>query len=165
MFRSVSLPEEILGKLYLHSMPGRYEKLSRSFQEIKSLSIDQILSLVSLKETEQKSPIYAEAIKSNAIPCEYVSYPITDSGVPENRQEFVLFIEDAAKRLHNKERLLIHCSGGIGRTGTMACCILIALGLSEEDAEIIVRKAIARPETDEQRSFVHWYAQKKALES
>jgi hypothetical protein len=36
------------------------------------------------------------------------------------------------------------------RTGTMACCILIALGLSEDDAETIVRKAVARPETSEQ---------------
>ena len=162
MFRSVALPEEIRGMLYLHSMPGRYEKLSKSFQEIESLSIDRIISLVSLEETEQKSPIYAEAIKSNQMPCEYVAYPITDAGVPENRQEFVLFLEDATKRLQNKKRLLIHCSGGIGRTGTMACCILIALGLSEDDAETIVRKAIARPETSEQRSFVHWYAQRKA---
>ena len=160
MFRSVTLPEEILGKLYLHSMPGRYEKLSISFQEIKSLSIDQILSLVSLEETEQKSPIYAEAIKSNDIPCKYEAYPITDAGIPGNRQEFVLLVEDAAKRLQNEKRLLIHCSGGIGRTGTMACCILIALGLSEDDAETMVRKAIARPETSEQRLFVRWYAQR-----
>jgi protein-tyrosine phosphatase len=162
MFRSVALPEEIPGKLYLHSMPGRYEKLSKSFQEIESLSIDRILSLVSLEETAQKSPLYAEAIKSNDIPCEYAAYPITDSGVPENRQAFVLFVEDAVKSLQHKERLLIHCSGGIGRTGTTACCILIALGLSEDDAETIVRKAVARPETSEQRSFVHWYAHKKA---
>jgi protein-tyrosine phosphatase len=162
MFRSVALPEKIPGKLYLHSMPGRYEKLSHSFQEIESLSIDQILSLVSLEETEQKSPFYAEAIKSNHIPCQYMAYPITDSGIPENRQEFVLFVEEAAKKLRNKKRLLIHCSGGIGRTGTMACCILITLGLSEDDAETIVRKAVARPETSEQRSFVHWYAHRKA---
>jgi protein-tyrosine phosphatase len=162
MFRNVALPENILGKLYLHSMPGRYEKLSRSFQEIRSLSIDQILSLVSLEETEQKSPFYAEAIKSNDMPCEYVAYPITDAGIPDDHQDFALFVEDAARRLKDNKRLLIHCSGGIGRTGTMACCILIALGLSEDDAETIVRKAIARPETHEQRSFVHWYGQRKA---
>jgi protein-tyrosine phosphatase len=162
MFRSVALPEEIRGKLYLHSMPGRYEKLSRSFQEIKRLSIDQILSLVSMEETEQKSPFYAEAIKSNDMPCEYVSYPITDAGVPTDHHHFAAFVEEAAVRLQDNKRLLIHCSGGIGRTGTMACCILITLGLSEDDAETIVRKAVARPETSEQRSFVHWYAQRKA---
>jgi protein-tyrosine phosphatase len=131
-------------------MPGRYEKLSQSFQEIESLSIDRIISLVSLEETEQKSPLYAAAIKSNDIPCEYVAYPITDAGIPENRQEFVLFVEDAVRSLRDKKRLLIHCSGGIGRTGTTACCILISLGLSEDDAETIVRKAVARPETSEQ---------------
>ena len=162
MFRNVALPQEIPGKLYLHSMPGRYEKLSKSFQEMRRLSIDQILSLVSMEETEQKSPFYAEAIKSNDMPCEYVSYPITDAGVPGDRHHFAAFVEEAATRLKNNKRLLIHCSGGIGRTGTMACCILIAMGLSEDDAEIAVRKAVARPETHEQRLFVHWYAQKKA---
>jgi len=143
-------------------MPGRYEELSKSIQEIESLSIDQILSLAPLKEIDEKSPAYAEAIKSNHLPCEYTSYPITDSGIPKDRKEFALFVEDIASRLQNRKRLLIHCSGGIGRTGTMACCILIALGLPEEDAEGIVRKAISRPETSEQRSFVHWYAQRKA---
>lgn len=162
MFRSVALPEEIPGKLYLHSMPGRYEALSKSIQEIESLSIDQIISLNSLEEIEQKSPTYAEALKANHIPCKYTSYPITDAGVPKDRQKFALFVEDAVRRLQNKKRLLIHCSGGIGRTGTMACCILIALGLPEEDAEETVRKAISRPETGEQRSFIHWYAQRKA---
>ena len=160
MFRSVALPKEITGKLYLHSMPGRYEKLSRSFQEVKKLSIDQILSLVSMEETEQKSPFYAEAIKTNDMPCEYLAYPITDAGVPDDHHDFARFVEEAAGRLRERKRLLIHCSGGIGRTGTMACCILIALGLSEDEAETIVRKAIARPETSEQRSFVHWYAQR-----
>ena len=162
MFRNVALPEEITGKLYLHSMPGRYEKLSKSFQEMRRLSIDQILSLVSMEETEQKSPFYAEAIKSNDMPCEYVSYPITDAGVPGDRHHFAAFVEEAATRLQDNKRLLIHCSGGIGRTGTMACCILIAMGLSEDDAETIVRKATARPETHEQMLFVQWYAQHKA---
>jgi protein-tyrosine phosphatase len=162
MFRNVALPQEITGKLYLHSMPGRYEKLSRSFQEIRSLSIDQIISLVSFEETEQKSPFYAEAIKSNDMPCEYFAYPITDAGIPDDHHDFARFVEDAAGRLQENKRLLIHCSGGIGRTGTMACCILIAMGLSEDDAEAAVRKAVARPETVDQRSFVHWYAQHKA---
>ena len=162
MFRNVALPEEIPGKLYLHSMPGRYEKLSKAFHEIRSLSIDEILSLVSMEETEQKSPHYAQAIKSNDMPCEYLAYPITDAGVPDDHHDFARFVEEAAGSLQDSKRLLIHCSGGIGRTGTMACCILIALGLSEDEAENRVRKAIARPETHEQRSFVHWYAQHKA---
>jgi len=161
MFREVVLPESIPGKIYLHSMPGRYEKLSRSWQEIKSLSIDEIVSLVSMEETEQKSPHYAQAIKANDIPCQYLSYPITDAGVPTDKLDFAAFVETAARKLQENRRLLIHCSGGIGRTGTMAICILMALGLPEDEAETRVHSATARPESHEQRLFVHWYAKEK----
>jgi len=33
------------------------------------------------------------------------------------------------ERFYEGERLLMHCNGGLGRAGTMAACVRMALGL------------------------------------
>lgn len=161
IFRQVLVPPKVKGKLYLHSMLGRYETLRTSLEEIERLAINGILSLASLEEIENKSPQYVEAIKSNLLSCEYLPFPITDYDVPTDRQEFGVFVENAARRLHKGERLLLHCGAGIGRTGTVACCILIELGLSQDNAERSVDAAGSHPETTDQKALVDWYAKKK----
>ena len=39
------------------------------------------------------------------------------------------------------DNVLIHCKGGLGRSGTIAALILIELGISNEQAIIQVRQA------------------------
>ena len=52
--------------------------------------------------------------------------------------------------------ILIHCIGGVGRTGVIAGCLLRALGVAPD--EVLRRLVTARgkrcPETAEQRRFV-----------
>ncbi len=37
--------------------------------------------------------------------------------------------------------MIVHCRGGQGRTGTLAACVLVALGHSSDEAIRIVRRA------------------------
>ena len=158
LFRYVHISKAINGKLYFHSMPGRNENFLESLLAIKSLSINGIVSLAPMKEIKEKSPAYAEAIVFRKLPCEHILFSICDYGVPKDRQKFVVFVKGVAQRLRNGEKLLMHCGAGIGRTGTVACCVLIELGLREENAESIVHTAGSYPETDAQRELVKWYA-------
>lgn len=48
-------------------------------------------------------------------------------------------------------RLLVHCAGGVGRAGTFATAVLLALGESMPRALARVHTAGSRPESDEQR--------------
>ncbi|MFA7123941.1 MAG: protein-tyrosine phosphatase family protein, partial [Candidatus Delongbacteria bacterium] len=51
--------------------------------------------------------------------------------------------------------ILIHCMGGLGRTGTIAGCTLVRFGIAPEIAVMTVRTV--RPgtlETDQQLEFV-----------
>ncbi len=55
--------------------------------------------------------------------------------------------EALLERLRVGERVLLHCKGGLGRTGTVAAMLLIDAGLSPADAIEAVREA--RPQTIE----------------
>ena len=61
--------------------------------------------------------------------------------------------------VQNGGNVLVHCRGGLGRSGTVAAVILIELGMATENAVAIVRAA--RPgaiENSEQESYVRRYS-------
>ena len=53
----------------------------------------------------------------------------------------------------------MHCAAGIGRTGTLAVCVLLALGLGAAEARAAVRSAGSSPQTAAQEDIVHWAAE------
>ena len=58
-----------------------------------------------------------------------------------------------------REKVVIHCIGGLGRTGTVAGCFLVEQGVDAARALKLLREVRAPncPETDEQREFVRRY--------
>jgi atypical dual specificity phosphatase len=61
------------------------------------------------------------------------------------------------------KRVAVHCGGGLGRTGTLLACYLVARGLAP--AAAIERVRVARPgsvETREQEAAVHAFARRWA---
>jgi hypothetical protein len=63
MLRSVSLPLEIRGALFLSSMPGEYESLEQAFQEMRGQGITRIVRLAPIEEIREKSPSTIEPWK------------------------------------------------------------------------------------------------------
>jgi protein tyrosine phosphatase (PTP) superfamily phosphohydrolase (DUF442 family) len=145
MLRSVRLPDGVPDELRLHSMPGRYEPLAGVCAEIQAVGIDIIICLAPVEEIRRKSPAYADALAENALPCPVEHFPVSDYGVPANR-------------LNEGRRVLLHCGAGVGRTGTLATCVLLALGVPQEEAARAVSAAGSHPETAEQRALLSWCA-------
>jgi len=127
MFRKLQTNTQ--GILYLHSMPGRYEALEQVWKAMEANQITAIICLASEKETEKKSPDYAIAITECQIPAERIYFPVPDFGTPEDIKGFYTLAREVADRLKFGENLLVHCAGGIGRTGMLAGCVLAALDL------------------------------------
>lgn len=158
MFRTVRLPDGVAGSLRLHSMPGRREPLEQVWEQIRSDAIQVIVCLAGPEELRAKSPSYSTAIAAKTVPCSMESFPIADFGVPGDREAFWSLASKIAMQLKAGGHVLIHCGAGIGRTGTLATCVLLALGEPRAKADQAVSAAGSHPETPEQRELVSWCA-------
>ncbi len=147
---------DIKGRIGLGRAPGYGADRFVDFRSIKDQGISKIYCL---QEEEELQYLGGETIAQreeslNAFGIELIHSPIGDFRVPTPEQ---------AKRLSKMimndviggKSILIHCMGGLGRSGTIAACSLVHYGLKADEAINLVRKI--RPgtlETDEQVAFV-----------
>ena len=84
---------------------------------------------------------------------ELLHRPIRDVSVPTLDDARSLVRELIARR---DKPIVIHCIGGLGRTGVMAGCLLRALDVAPEEAlrRLVAARGKRCPETPEQRRFV-----------
>jgi Dual specificity phosphatase, catalytic domain len=89
---------------------------------------------------------------------EILRFAIEDMGVPREAESerFQTFVQDVVRRLEEDQNVVVHCRGGLGRTGTLAACVLVALGRHAADEAIAaVREARkGTVQTREQEDFV-----------
>ena len=93
---------------------------------------------------------------------ETVHFPIVDVDAPEAGEmpEFAELVERLLAAARAGKTVVIHCRGGIGRSGTVAAACLVALG--HEPADAIARVRSARQgavESSTQERWVHSYSQ------
>lgn len=154
------MPEGIFGELYLSAMPGRYGSLDQDLAEIEAKAISRIACLSPIEEIKVKSPAYAKALRSRTFPWPVKFFPIADRSIPQDREQFAAFVSHLANEIRAGEAVLLHCGAGIGRAGTVAICVLMALGRSRGQAEMAVRRAGSYPERPEQHELIAWFAQR-----
>ena len=89
----------------------------------------------------------------------YLHLPVEDMSAPtiEDVREFVAFVHDTRRR---QAGTLVHCTAGMGRTGTMLACYLVHEGNGPTEAMDEVRRR--RPgsiETPAQEALVRQYSE------
>lgn len=86
----------------------------------------------------------------------WIHLPIRDVDVPDQR--FDLGWQTVGSEIHQRidagERILIHCRGGLGRSGLVAARILIERGCAPQDA--VHRVRAVRPGAIETRAQEHY---------
>jgi hypothetical protein len=103
----------------------------------------------------------------DASPAEHLQHPITDFGIPtvDGMNATLADIESAVA---SGGMVYLHCRAGIGRTGTVAACLLVNQGYGADEALDLLqqkwRVAAQRtfsphtPETEGQRQFIRQWA-------
>ena len=160
MFRRVIIPDNIHGRLYLSAMPGRFEPIQNFESRLDLLNITHIVCLAQYEEISEYSQAYYRLLMTNFNSREIEYFPIPDFGVPNDREGFLDLAVSMADALRSGDNILVHCAAGIGRTGTFAQVLLLALGMERHDAAAAVRMADARPEGMNQQDLIDWCVQK-----
>lgn len=156
-FRPVDLPPDIPGKLWLASMPGRFEAWSSFETQARSAGLGLVVCLTPRDEMKELSPAYHTAVSTGGVPFRWVSLPMPNFGVPEDAGAFRRQVGEIAHALRRGDAVMMHCAAGIGRTGSTAACVLKALGLPTAQALQRVRDAGSNPQNAQQSGLVNWF--------
>jgi hypothetical protein len=81
---------------------------------------------------------------------------IPDGGVPADAAGVALLVETILAALRAGQRVVVHCAGGLGRTGTIAGCCLVAAGVEPGRALELLRATRGPdcPENEAQKRYV-----------
>jgi protein-tyrosine phosphatase len=128
-------------------------------QQLEELDQHGFRSVISLLDEKEQPPNYdPHAIEARGFT--RYSIPLKDFSAP-TLEQFQRFFELTSQALkHGK--VLVHCEGGTGRTGTMAAAYWIYRGMSAEEAIRKIRQSNSSAiETDAQMRSVYTLAASK----
>lgn len=163
-------PEGAWGKIGMSFCPGKIQQETRTgawqrdihldVRAIKESGVRMVVSLIELHEFAELHVATLPAVVRSA-GLKWIHLPIVDMCAP-NTTWMRLWAREGRQIidvLSGGESIFIHCKGGLGRTGTVAACLLIEQGMRASDAIDVVRAARRGTiETKAQEDFVLRYA-------
>ena len=146
------------GSLSVMAKPVSGEWIDDEFAAIAESGIARIVSLLERSESYEVG-LENEKDYAEKYVMEFISFPITDRGLPESMNEFSSFTKrlyhEAASGIHT----VIHCRAGIGRTGLVAAGVLLHCAFKPDEAfeHISNKRGVSVPDTPEQKAWVSNY--------
>lgn len=113
-----------------------------------------VVCLSQTPELADRYPEYLDWLAANR-PARAVWFPVPDLHAPDVDVARAM-VTDLRERVDAGEVLLVHCGAGIGRAGTMAAALLMAMGVGLDDAvaTVAAHRPMAGPEAGAQRDLL-----------
>ena len=148
--------------MWAGSVQGRWERdLAADIRALKEEHETDVLVSLMEKHEYRGYQIPELLEKDNFGSIEILRFAIKDMGVPEEAESerFEAFVQDIVQRLEQGQNVVAHCRGGLGRTGTLAACVLVALKRHSADDAIDAVRAARKGtvQTREQEDFVRLF--------
>jgi protein-tyrosine phosphatase len=125
-----------------------------------SLACGEVVLVTLLEEGEMARLGLADLLdraKRSGFEC--LRFPIPDGTAPSNVEATALLVARMLERLAAGRTVIVHCLGGVGRSGTIAACTLVGAGRDPGEALDLVRAARAAAATAPgQEAFVYEFA-------
>jgi ADP-ribosyl-[dinitrogen reductase] hydrolase len=147
------------GKKQKYAMTGSWNRdLDMDMTDLKDKGCDALVTLMEAHELEAvEVPMHQLEKNTQTHGMDWFFLPIKDTSIPDGN--FERSWNAAGKQLidllNDKQSIVVHCLGGLGRSGTIAARLLVELGIDPDDAIIRVRQS--RPgaiETKAQEQYV-----------
>ncbi len=142
-------------RLAIMPRPRGGDWLADEIADWKRSGITHVVSLLHRYEIEELS-ISNEAALCKAKGIEYKSFPIQDRSTPASPADFFALAQELTSLVQNNHCVAVHCRAGIGRSGLMAACVLLKLGIPASEAFRILSRARRVPVPDTQ-SQIEWF--------
>ena len=131
------------GKRDPHAQTGAWDRdLDTDLRILRDWGASTVVTLMEMHELQLlRVPDLGERVSRTGL-C-WWHLPIVDGGVPDVRFEHAWNRagEDLRWRLAAGEAIIVHCRGGLGRTGIVAARLLVEFGEAPENALFRVRRA------------------------
>ncbi len=148
------------GELGMTILPGRKDNGRVLEEDLKNLKEQGITHIVTLITDSEFTRYGVEGLMDEYKSAGFITYrlPIIDQGVC-SQNEMDTVIKWIGEELNDGANIMIHCVGGLGRTGIVAASFLIQQGLSSQAAIDEVRSTRSKRsiESEVQELFVYKY--------
>jgi protein-tyrosine phosphatase len=120
-----------------------------------------VVCLTQASELVDRYPHYVPWLQAN-LGRRAMWFPIDDLHAP-TVERAAPFIDEMVTRLDDGDALVMHCAAGIGRSGTMAVGVLLAMGMTLDAAlaHVAAHRPMAGPEVGAQRDLVEALARRR----
>lgn len=123
------------GRFLAGEYPGKFtpEETCQRVDALLEAGFTRFIDLTKPNETVPYIRVLLEQAKYYDIEVEHHSYPIGDFGLPTS-EKMLKILNTLDKAMQAKQKIYLHCWGGIGRTGTTVGCYLVRHGKTGEEA-------------------------------